>query len=205
MSKLLLRYMRPGDIAQVLFIDNQSFSPPWSARSYSYEISESSYSHMVVLTDGHEQTPTGWRRWLNGLGNSHSDGTILGYGGLWHIADEGHISTIASHPSHRGNGYGEIVLAAMLHRAITLKSNYVVLEVRVSNDVAQNMYRKYEFEIVGTKQNYYRSDNEDAYDMRLDLNDHAIVARFYERYAALRYETPLIDEYSEMPVRKKQR
>lgn len=206
MSKLLLRYMLPGDIAQVVAIDNQSFDPPWSPRSYNYEISESSYSHMVVLTDGQEQQPvTGWRRWLGGLNHAHGDGTILGYGGLWHITDEGHISTIATHPDYRGRGYGEILLAAMIHRAITLESSYIVLEVRVGNEIAQNLYRKYEFEIVGTKANYYRSDNEDAYDMRLDLSDHALVARFYERYAALRQKTALIDEYSEMPVRKKRR
>lgn len=201
----MLRYMRPGDITQVLTIDNQSFNPPWSARSYTYEISESSYSHMAVLTDGDELVPLGWRRWLQNLNHSASDSTILGYGGLWHIADEGHISTIATHPAHRGRGYGEIVLAAMIQRAITLEANYIVLEVRVSNAVAQRLYDKYEFKTVATKANYYRSDKEDAYDMRLDLRDSALLARFRERYRALGQKQAFVDSYSAVPNNKKAR
>ena len=196
MNKLLLRYMQPGDIAQVLAIDGQSFNPPWSARSYAYEISESSYSHMVVLTDSDTPPPTGWRRWLKSVNSSGDRGTILGYAGLWHIADEGHISTIATHPDYRGQGYGEILLAAMIYRAITLQAGYIVLEVRVSNDVAQNLYHKYEFKTVSTKVNYYRSDSEDAYDMRLDLTDQAMLSRFYDRYWAIKQRQPFVDQYS---------
>jgi hypothetical protein len=46
---LALRYMRMSDIPQVVMIDQLSFDPPWSARSYSFEVSESNYSHMLVL------------------------------------------------------------------------------------------------------------------------------------------------------------
>ena len=198
MNKLLLRYMQSGDIAQVLTIDNHSFNPPWSARSYAYEIGESSYSHMVVLTDGQEQPrPTGWRRWLQNVNPPATSDTVLGYAGLWHIADEGHISTIATDPDHRGHGYGEILLAAMVYRAITLQASYIVLEVRVSNSVAQNLYQKYEFKTVSTKVNYYRSDNEDAYDMRLDLRDKAMLTRFYDRYWAIKQRQPFIDQYTD--------
>jgi ribosomal-protein-alanine N-acetyltransferase len=178
-----------------VIIDNQSFNPPWSARSYAYEVGESSYSHMVVLEDGTSVQPTnGWRRWLQRW--SDHPGAVLGYGGLWYIAGEGHISTIAAHPDYRGQGYGEILLAAMIHRAITLQAEYIVLEVRVSNAVAQNLYGKYEFQIFGTKPNYYRLDNEDAYDMRLDLTDEAMLARFEQRFAAIKARQPFTDQYS---------
>jgi [ribosomal protein S18]-alanine N-acetyltransferase len=200
--KLTLRYMRPGDIPQVVAIDNESFNPPWSARSYAYEVSESSYSHMVVLENGPAEAPVnGWRRWLQSW--VRPSGLVVGYGGLWYIAGEGHISTIATHPDHRGLGYGEILLAAMIHRAITLQAEYIVLEVRVTNTIAQNLYRKYEFEIFGTKPNYYRLDNEDAYDMRLDLTDEAMIVRFERRLAAIRAQQPFIDLYSEAPSPKR--
>ena len=203
MSKpLLVRYMQPADIAQVVEIDRQSFDPPWSVRSYNYEVSESSYSHMLVLeAQNQKSTVSGWRRWLQP--RPQPDGQVVGYGGLWHIAGEGHISTIASHVSYRGRGYGEILLAAMIRRAITLRAEYIVLEVRVSNTIAQNLYQKYEFVTVGTKANYYRSDNEDAYDMRLDLTDKAMLARFKERYAALQARAAFEDTYSAAPSPKK--
>ncbi|MAS37933.1 MAG: ribosomal-protein-alanine N-acetyltransferase [Anaerolineaceae bacterium] len=202
MSKSLnLRYMRTGDIPQVVAIDNQSFNPPWSARSYAYEVSESSYSHMVVLEDTNGASPVnGLRRFLQPW--ARPGGMIVGYGGLWYIAGEGHISTIAAHPDYRGQGYGEILLAAMVRRAITLQAEYIVLEVRVSNFVAQNLYEKYEFQIVGTKPNYYRADNEDAYDMRLDLADEAMIARFDQRFAEVCAQQQFIDQYTDLPSPK---
>ncbi len=201
-NKLSLRYMRSGDIPQVVAIDNVSFNPPWSARSYAFEVGESSYSHMVVLENGQPgPSVNGWRRWLQPW--VRPNGMIVGYGGLWYIAGEGHISTIATHPDQRGRGYGEILLAAMLRRAITLQAEYIVLEVRVSNEIAQNLYTKYEFRTVGTKPNYYRLDNEDAYDMRLDLTDEAMLARFDQRYAALQARIAFVDEYTALDVQKR--
>ena len=206
MTTLTLRYMTTADIAQVVVIDNQSFDPPWSARSYGYEISESSYSHMVVLErKTNNDAASGWRRILRGLNGQPNDhqSQIVGYGGLWNIVDEGHISTIAAHPGWRGHGFGEILLAGMVRRAITLGAAYIVLEVRVSNSIAQKLYTKYEFETTSTKARYYRNNNEDAYEMRLDLHDPALIARFEARYEALKARLAFTDLYSQVSVRKK--
>jgi [ribosomal protein S18]-alanine N-acetyltransferase len=205
MPKLTLRYMQLPDITQVVAIDQASFDPAWSARSYAYEISESIYSHMAVLERSDEQPVKGWRRWLSGYRSpSEANQQIVAYGGLWSITGEGHISTIASHPASRGNSYGEIVLAGMVRRALTLEAEYVVLEVRVSNTIAQKLYAKYEFKTVAVKPKYYRNNNEDAYDMRLDLSDEAMIARFDRRYSMLQSKQPFIDLYSEaQPPRKK--
>ncbi len=206
MTSLTLRYMTPADIAQVVLIDNQSFDPPWSARSYSYEISESSYSHMVVLERKIESDEvSGWRRILRGLNGQAVDNQslIVGYGGLWSIVDEGHISTIAAHPGWRGHGFGEILLAGMVRKAITLGAAYIVLEVRVSNTIAQKLYAKYEFETTSTKARYYRNNNEDAYEMRLDLHEPALITRFEARYETLRSRLAFSDLYSQASVKKK--
>lgn len=200
---LALRYMRPSDIARVVEIDKQSFSTPWSARSYTYEIKESNYSHMVVLEDQREYTIQGWKRFLRNL-NGNTNGyemrhNLLGYGGLWRIMEEAHISTIATEKSQRGKGYGEILLAAMIKRSLTLGATYVVLEVRVSNTVAQKLYEKYEFEVVDRKTNYYRDNGEDAFDMRLDLEDGGVVERFYAHYAEVQAKHAFSDNYTEIP------
>ncbi len=62
----------------------------------------------------------------------------------------------------RGRGIGELMLLAMIERSIELGAHEVTLEVRVSNTVAQNLYRKYGFEVVGRRPGYYRDNNEDA-------------------------------------------
>ncbi len=199
---LSLRYMQLEDVPQVITIDKLSFDPPWSTRSYNYEISESTYSHMVVLEQNAIPRPaTGLRRLVQNLSGAPAPQArqVVGYGGLWHIVDEAHISTIATHPDERGKGFGEIVLAAMVRRAITLKAAYIVLEVRVSNVAAQTLYKKYEFEVVDTKPRYYHNNGEDAYDMRLNLNDLARRERIHKRFTELMYEYDVVDRYSDAP------
>jgi ribosomal-protein-alanine N-acetyltransferase len=205
--KLTLRYMRLPDIPAVVAIDRVSFDPAWSARSYTYEVGESAYSHMVVLEQSEDEKPRQtWRRFVPNLGGNGRDEEkqIVSYGGLWHIMDESHISTIATHPGFRGRGLGEIVLAGMIRRSITLRATYIVLEVRVSNIVAQNLYRKYEFETIALKPKYYHNNGEDAYDMRLSLEgNQEYIARFESRYQELMERYRFMDLFTEaQPVRK---
>ncbi len=199
--------MRSPDIPEVMAIEQLSFNPPWTARSYSYEVNESTYSHMVTLEYSERQnTPPGWKKLLGAIASQpHLNTQVVGYGGLWFISGEGHISTIASHPNMRGHGYGELVFAAMLHRCVTLDADYIILEVRVSNIVAQNLYKKYGFRVEGVKPKYYQSNNEDAYDMRLQIRGvRDFVPRFNERYAELLERRDVIDLYSsaEFPAKE---
>jgi len=197
-----LRYMTPLDIPQVVAIDHASFTMPWSARSYAYEISQSSYSYMLAIE--HEQAIPlhGLRRLLYGLSRRPAQQVqrqLVAYGGLWNIMDEAHISTIASHPDWRGQGYGEIALVAMIRRSILLNAGYIVLEVRVTNHIAQKLYQKYGFEVVSTKKGYYQDDNEDAYDMRLDLTAPGVHTRIEAHYQALQARYGFVDAYSAHP------
>ena len=203
---LILRYMRVDDIHHVTAIDRLCFQPPWSKESYAFEINESRISHMVVLESQTDSAPTmetyedGWLQrlsvWLRQDAPAVvATGTIVGYGGLWKIDGEAHISTIATHPAHRGRGYGELLLAGLFRKALRLGAEYLVLEVRVSNAVAQNLYQKYGFSRYGRKRNYYRSDKEDAYDMRVQL-DRGARQRLEGHYLGLVEESHFRDFYS---------
>ncbi|MCY3832396.1 MAG: ribosomal protein S18-alanine N-acetyltransferase [Chloroflexi bacterium] len=198
--------MRLSDIQQVATIDASCFEPPWSSDSYAFEIKESTVSHMVVLDRCPELPPpatqrqNGWLSQLSGLlrghrGPSNGRGDIVGYGGLWKIEGEAHISTIATHPNCRGNGFGEILLAGMFGKALRLNADFIVLEVRVSNAVAQSLYQKYGFSRFGRRRNYYRSDNEDAWEMRVTL-DVETRRRFIRLYDELVDKHDFRDTYS---------
>lgn len=191
---LVLRYMTDVDLPQVTEIDRLSFEIPWSEKSYHYEINKSNQSYMVVLEWNRERVATRWQRWLNI--HPYVERRIVGYGGMWFIAGEAHISTIAMHPQARGRGWGEILLAGMIRRGIVLDADEVALEVRVSNRRAQNLYEKYEFRTVDVKSRYYRNNNEDAYDMRLNVQNAHILDQFNERYNALFSRHQLIDDFS---------
>ena len=67
----------------------------------------------------------------------------------------GHLTTIGVAPEHRRRGVGVLLLeqvdAALKNRDIST----VVLEVRVSNGAAQNLYRSFGYSIVQRIENYY--------------------------------------------------
>jgi ribosomal-protein-alanine N-acetyltransferase len=92
----------------------------------------------------------------------------MAYGGFWLVVDEAHISTIATAQQWRGRGLGELALLAMIERGLELGAHMVTLEVRVSNTIAQNLYRKYGFVITGERKRYYRDNGENAYIMTVD-------------------------------------
>ncbi|MCB9453684.1 MAG: ribosomal protein S18-alanine N-acetyltransferase [Anaerolineaceae bacterium] len=203
---LHLRYMSAADVKPVVAIDHQAFDLPWTPESYLYEVRESTHTYMVVLDFEQEQAPLlpWWRRLLGLHNGHHAHHDIAGYGGLWKIQSEAHISTIATHPDYRGRGWGEILLASMVRRAIFLEASYVILEVRVSNTVAQNLYTKYGFVTRRVVEKYYRNNNEDAYEMELLLTPQAI-EEFEARFAALLARHPFVDDYTTTPHPRSQR
>ena len=153
--------MRWDDVPQVMAIERKSFTLPWSDYTYRHEILENRNAHYFVARrmDGWINKPVSW--WGR-LFKREVRAPVVGYGGFWIVVDEAHISTIASDEKWRGHGIGELMLLAMIERSAELGAHEVTLEVRASNTVAQNLYRKYGFEVVGRRPSYYRDNNEDA-------------------------------------------
>jgi len=189
----VLRPMHLEDIGQVSRIDALSFSTPWSVGSYTFEISNAhnTGSRMIVLEQRQPEMP-GWRHlWQRISGISRAKPVIVGYAGMWNISGEAHVSTIAVHPDWRGKGLGEVVFNGLLNLAVALDAEYSILEVRVSNESAQALYRKYGFEVVSRRKNYYRDNNEDAYLMNLNPLD---VARLNTLTDALRARIDFVNQ-----------
>lgn len=108
---------------------------------------------------------------------------VLGFAGMWILYDEAHVTTIGVEPSHRGRGLGELLLVAMFDEAMRRGATWLTLEVRVSNEPAQALYRKYGFHVQGTRKRYYSDNHEDAHVMwSRSLQDPA----YREELAALR-------------------
>lgn len=177
--------MQWEDVPAVMAIERQSFTLPWSDYTYQHEILENNHSHYFVVrrTNGESAARAGW---LRRLFSSPRKAPVIGYGGFWLVVDEAHISTIASDTQWRGRGIGELMLLAMVERSIELGAAMVTLEVRVSNTVAQNLYHKYGFEVVGRRPHYYRDNDEDADLMTVDqIQGEAYKAKLRDLRAAL--------------------
>ncbi len=92
-------------------------------------------------------------------------GQMIGFAGMWLLYDEAHITTIGVEPAHRGRSLGELLLGTLLDEALRRGAGWLTLEVRVSNEPAQRLYRKYGFSVQGTRRRYYSDNNEDAHIM----------------------------------------
>jgi ribosomal-protein-alanine N-acetyltransferase len=85
------------------------------------------------------------------------------------VLDELQIEDLAVLPALRCQGIGARLLRAALERARKKGAIRAVLEVRANNAIAQNLYRKFGFEVVGTRRDYYQQPAEDARVMVCDL------------------------------------
>ena len=149
--------MKQADVATVATIERAIFTLPWSSGAFGYELRANPLSHYYVA-----RTRMVKSRSPNG---QETDPSIVGYGGFWMMMDEAHICTLGVHPDWRQRGVGELLLATMIEAADGLGAHVVTLEVRVSNQPAQNLYTKYGFTQVGVRKGYYSDNNEDAYIM----------------------------------------
>ena len=143
----VIRKMTLKDLEQVVAIDQVSFSLPWPARSFQFELTDNAAS----------------RSWVVDL-----DGRVIAMLVGWFIVDELHVATIAIHPEFRSQGLGKSIL---LHALCSAKEEGAVkafLEFRESNEVAQKMYRNFGFVEDGRRPGYYKDNGEDAILMSLN-------------------------------------
>jgi [ribosomal protein S18]-alanine N-acetyltransferase len=178
--KMLVEPMELEDIPQVLDVDRESYTLPWPASAYRREVLHNRNARYIVLrelpanadhggshsSEQRSRLPLPFLRWTrNDDGKLGRPGVILGYAGMWLMVDEAHITTIAIRTTWRGRGFGELLLISLIRSAIEVGAERITLEVRVSNEPAQQLYRKYGFVQEGTRQRYYSDNNEDAYIM----------------------------------------
>jgi len=175
--------MRKENIAQVNQIDREVFPTQWALPNYRRELQNRLARYIVVCDEsktieepkakispekGISRLVSGVRWWLshnrffsNKLRPSNSQ-YILGFAGIWVMADEAHLTNIAVRKQYQRQGIGERLLISMIDLAIELKANIMTLEVRASNTPAQSLYYKYGFTQAGIRRGYYGDNREDG-------------------------------------------
>lgn len=150
-TELVFRLMRLEDVPEVLVIEREAFTMPWTEEAFRNELTHNHFAkYMVMELAGH----------------------IIGYAGMWAIVDEAHVTNIALLEAYRGRKWGERLLDELMKTAAYLGMQSITLEVRVSNEVAQNLYRKKGFKPAGTRKGYYSDNREDALIMWADLPEY---------------------------------
>lgn len=94
---------------------------------------------------------------------------VVGWGGMWCVADEAEIASVCVDPAYRRLGGGTKLLQTLLRQARLSGAQNVYLEVRASNQAAQELYRGAGFECIGVRKRYYTNPLEDAVLMRCEI------------------------------------
>ncbi len=175
----VIRPMEYEDIPQVAQIDREAFPGEWVFRSqsaYKQDLDNPSVRYIVACNrkDVSEsevqavQKSPWFKRLFSYERRLKVAENIVGFSGFWMMMKEAHIIAIGVRDDYRRLGIGEGLLIATIELAQILNTNVVTLEVRASNEIAQELYKKYDFRVVGRRPKYYSSDGEDAIIMSTD-------------------------------------
>lgn len=136
----IIRNMTIKDLDQVMQIEWDSFPLPWSKQSYMGELSNTFASYLVC----------------------DYEGEIVGFGGIWVVYEEAHITNVAIAKDYRQQGKGKMLMGKLESIARDKKAIRIMLEVRPSNIAAQIMYDNLGFVPTGLRKKYYSDNDEDA-------------------------------------------
>lgn len=148
-STVYYRKMTVADVPAVYAIELATFPTPWTLDSFYYEMTENQFAHYILAVN--------------------SDETIIGFCGMWMVIDAAQITNVAVVESARGLGIGERLMREAMDIAWAHQMDIMSLEVRVSNNVAKNLYRKLGFQDGGIRKGYYTDNQEDALVMWVNL------------------------------------
>lgn len=137
---MILREMLTEDLEQVMEIENQLFSVPWTKEGYFTFLTRKDTMFLVV----------------------EEKGKILGYCGLLMVLDEGDITNVAVCRERQREGIGGFLVSSLLRLAGEQGISVIHLEVRAGNETAIRLYERMGFVRDGIRRNYYSDPEEDA-------------------------------------------
>jgi len=133
--------MRPRDLHGVLRIEEAVFAAPWSHRLFVEELAQRTSRAYRVAWIGTD---------------------IVGFAGLMAVDDEAHVNNVAVDPAWQGRGLGTVLVLDLVRVALARGLRHLTLEVRVGNEPALALYRRFGLSPVGVRPNYYPETGDDA-------------------------------------------
>lgn len=131
-SDLAIRALAPEDMPAVLEIERQGYSHPWGE---------------PVFRDCFRDN---YRLWAA----CHGD-ELVGYAVVAYMFDEAHLLNLCVHPAWQGQGAGRRLLRHLLKEAAREQIWQTILEVRLSNEAAYQLYLAEGFAEIGRRPGYY--------------------------------------------------
>lgn len=150
-----IQLMTLADVDKVYNIEYQCFAPHhWTKAMFEHEINNNDYANYYLLCKAD---------------------VVIGYIGVWHLFEDIEITNFAIAPDFRGQKLGQLLLKLVLLDKKNQGAKYAFLEVRVSNHIAQNLYRQVGFEVIDIRKKYYADNGEDAYVMKKTFKEGELI------------------------------
>lgn len=148
MDNITVRLMTTDDIDQVVEIEEEAFTSPWTSKGFEESLSYD-YSRFYVAI---------------------MDQKVVGYIGTYCMYDDVDITNVAVRECCRRMGVANKLLEMVIAYSLDNKMGNINLEVRPSNIPARKLYGKYGFEEIGVRKNFYSKPVEDGIIMQKDLS-----------------------------------
>ena len=137
---MMVREMLVEDLEQVMEIEQDLFSVPWTREGFFTFLTRENALFLVV----------------------EEKGKILGYCGLLMVLDEGDITNVAVKRDRQREGIGNFLMESLIRLAADLGVTTIHLEVRAGNERAIRLYERVGFVRDGIRKKYYTDPTEDA-------------------------------------------
>jgi len=148
-NAFMIRKMTVQDLDQLMIIENEAFSLPWSRSSYEAEL-HNAYADYLVCDCA---------------------GELAGYIGMWTVMEEAHLTNVAVASKFRGKGIARILMQTQEKLARSKGASMMLLEVRPSNQAALQLYSSLGYIHAAIRKNYYSDNQEDALIMVKHLHE----------------------------------
>ncbi len=152
------RLMQQQDVAEIRAIEQAATAFPWSEKNFKDSLKSGHYA-WVYFDDSDE---------------------IIGFALVQKVVDEAHLLNLCVKKSLQGQGLGHAILNHVIDFANSISAVLIVLEVRNSNQRAQQLYLRAGFNEMSVRKDYYPAEvgREDAILMGLDLG---LISLFSEK------------------------
>ena len=140
---MTIREMTFEDLDQVMIIERENFSVPWTEEGFFTYLLR--MDALFLVAEEADQ--------------------VLGYCGVIMAADEGDITNVSVKKDCQGRGIGSALVTELIQRTGQAGINTLFLEVRAGNRTARSLYEKMGFEHMGIRKDYYTNPTEDAVTM----------------------------------------
>ena len=131
------------DIPTLVELEKELYHKPWVEKDYKYELNDNPFAFYLKMVDG-------------------DTNEMMGYIGFWIKFDQAEITKVSIAKKYQGYKLSKLLMADAERRMKLAECVNCTLEVRVSNQVAINLYTSFGYKTVAVRKKYYEN-GEDAY------------------------------------------